>query len=188
MNKNNSKALWSYLKGVIPKKNDESLDSNIDLEELNNFFIDEPKKIMNGVKNIPTRMHYLNYSGNFEINPIKEHEVYDLIKNLDTNKATGSDELSARMIKLCGQHITPNLCSLINRSIEFSYFPKIWKRAIIKPIQKKKQPVNQYSSYRPISILNQMGKLFERYIHSQLLNYLETINFFLKINMDSEEN
>ena len=42
-----------------------------------------------------------------------EQEVYELLTNLDHNKASGPDGISARMLKGTATSIGPVLCSLI---------------------------------------------------------------------------
>ena len=46
--------------------------------------------------------------------------VDDVTKHLiglDTSKACGSDGISARLIKECGQQIAPSLCGIFNQSL-----------------------------------------------------------------------
>ncbi|KAL4112199.1 hypothetical protein QTP88_016033 [Uroleucon formosanum] len=48
--------------------------------------------------------------------------------------------------------------------LRLSYFPTIWKHAVVIVIPKAGKPKNLASSYRPISLLPTLGKLFEKLI------------------------
>ena len=43
---------------------------------------------------------------------IKKEDILSLVRNLNPNKATGSDEISGHMLKICDESVTPS-----------SYFP-----------------------------------------------------------------
>ena len=53
------------------------------------------------------------------------------------------------------------------------YFPTPWKDANVTPVDKKKDK-SLPSSYRPISLLNQLSKVMERCVHKQVYNYINT--------------
>jgi hypothetical protein len=48
--------------------------------------------------------------------------------------------------------------------LRLSYFPIIWKHAVVIVIRKVGKPKNIALSYRPISLLPTLGKLFEKLI------------------------
>merc|ERR1712030_206815 len=51
-------------------------------------------------------------------------------------------------------------------------FPSSLKFGIISPIYKKKGSTNDVSSYRPITKLSYLSKIFEKVIYSRLMNHL----------------
>jgi hypothetical protein len=53
-----------------------------------------------------------------------------------------------------------------------SHFRYSWKRATIIPIPKPNKPPSDPSSYRPISLLSIVSKLFERIIANRLVTYV----------------
>lgn len=65
----------------------------------------------------------------------------------------------------------PQLCYLYNMVIDTAAIPITWKTATITPIF---QEGNKFdiSNYRPISLLPQIVKTFEKLIHSRMYNYL----------------
>ena len=65
------------------------------------------------------------------------HEVEAVLKSLDPNKAAGSDEIPARIMKETATTIAPSLNTLFNRSLEEGYIPSDWKLANVVPVHKK---------------------------------------------------
>ena len=106
---------------------------------------------------------------------ITEREIYEGILKLDSNKGPGTDELDVKSLKQISSIIAPHLNYLFNRSIKEGIYPNILKVAKCVPIFKgapldPSLPVN----YRPISILTGINKVFERLLHDQMSQYLES--------------
>ena len=74
-------------------------------------------------------------------------EVESVLANLDTTKATGPDEISARLLKETAPVISTSLCPLYNKSLNQGVFPQEWKIANIVPVYKKgdKEYVENYN-------------------------------------------
>ena len=51
---------------------------------------------------------------------------------------------------------------IFNKSIELGVYPKIWKLANVVPIFKNKGCTNDPTNYRPISLLSNISKIFEK--------------------------
>jgi hypothetical protein len=65
-------------------------------------------------------------------------EVVAALRSLDVTKATGSDEISARLLKETAEQIAPSLTLLYNlQSLNAGVFPDEWKLANIVPVFKK---------------------------------------------------
>ena len=92
---------------------------------------------------------------------ISSDEIKDLIKLLKINKAHGHDDISVKMIKLCGDEICLPLL-IIFRNI-LGIYPSQWKLENVTPVHKKKDKQN-VGKYRPISLLPIFDKIFERII------------------------
>ena len=63
---------------------------------------------------------------------IQENDVSNLLKSLDTNKATGP--ISQMMLKQAGDTIVGSLTKLFNISLSTAQYPSQWKKAHIIPI------------------------------------------------------
>jgi hypothetical protein len=89
---------------------------------------------------------------------LTELEVQTLLSSLDTSKATGSDEIPARLLKETASVITPSICKLFNKSLKQGTVPQDWKVANVVPVHKKGD--KEYTeNYRPISLLPIISKV-----------------------------
>ena len=95
---------------------------------------------------------------NIKINP---KQVSDIIKNVNVNKAHGPDEISGRMIEICGGNITLPLSIIFNNIIKTGIFPDLWNCASVSPVHKKNSK-QEIKNYRSISLLPLFAKIFER--------------------------
>ena len=99
-----------------------------------------------------------------------QDDIAKIIQNLDPNKAHGHDNMSIRMLKICGSSIYKPLEVIFKQCIETGFFPSEWKKANIVPIHKKgdKQTLE---NYRPVSLLPICGKILERLMFNEMFNF-----------------
>ncbi|KAL9956690.1 hypothetical protein ACROYT_G038209 [Oculina patagonica] len=110
-------------------------------------------------------------SNTFSIPPITESKIIDCLKNISSNKASGIDNISARMLKLAAPIIAPSIAKLTNCSFDTSVFPQRWKTAKVTPLFKGGD-TESVNNYRPISVLPVLSKVIERHVHDSLYGYL----------------
>jgi hypothetical protein len=108
----------------------------------------------------------------FDIKFITPFEVRKIIDKLNINKSTGLDGIGPRILKYCGDTITPCIASIINNSISSGVFPDKLKEARVLPIFKSGVK-EEAENYRPISILPTISKIYERHIATQIHTYFE---------------
>ena len=65
-------------------------------------------------------------------------EITSLIRNLNPNKATGSDEISGQMLLLCDNSVVLPLKIIFDNILATSTYPDMWKLANVTPIFKKR--------------------------------------------------
>ena len=82
---------------------------------------------------------------------ITNNGVVKLLKNLDASKATGPDEISARLLKEFATEFGSVLTDIFNKSIKQCEVPKDWKQANVIPVFKKGDKYLA-SNYRPVSL------------------------------------
>ena len=99
-------------------------------------------------------------------------EVEKLLRNLDVSKALGPDNISPYVLKKCASQLAEPLAQLFNTCIEQQVWPKVWKRARVAAVHKKKSRTS-VENYRPISLLSIVGKLYEKILVKTLTSHLE---------------
>ena len=63
---------------------------------------------------------------------------------------------------------------LINYSLSLGHFPKVFKHVKIKLIPKSNKTPTDPLNYRPISLLEVHGKIYEKNINNRLRKHLES--------------
>lgn len=103
--------------------------------------------------------------------------ITNLIRSLKISSSAGCDDINAKLLK--GTiHISSKFLYLIfKQSLSTGTLPDDWKKAKIVPIFKGGRR-DAPSNYRPISLTSVPCKLLEHIIASNLMFYLESINFF----------
>ena len=101
-------------------------------------------------------------------------EVYDIINTLKSNKSPGPLKFSKHFLKLLNSHISPLISSLINRSFDESLMPECLKIGKQTPVFKGGD--NILSNYRPITVVNNIAKVFEKAVNVRLTKYLDKFN------------
>ena len=79
------------------------------------------------------------------------------------------------MIKSAKEFLVEPLTLLVNQMLQSGHFPSELKISRVKPLFKNDDPA-MFSSYRPISLLPSMSKIFEYVIFYQLFDYMCTNN------------
>lgn len=99
----------------------------------------------------------------FPIQLIKPSEVrYVLNREIKPNKCPGHDLITGKLLKELPRKAVTLISVLFNAIIRMEYFPKKWKQAQLIVIPKPGKPLNQLNSYRPISLLPILSKVFEK--------------------------
>ncbi|MBW0484589.1 hypothetical protein O181_024304, partial [Austropuccinia psidii MF-1] len=101
--------------------------------------------------------------------PVPPEEILRAINSLPNNKAAGSDTIPNEILKLAAPLLLPVLTSLFNACLVEGHYPSPWKISLTAIIRKNdKDDYSDPSAYRPIALLNTLGKLFEKVINNRL--------------------
>ena len=83
------------------------------------------------------------------------------------SNALGPDRIPLRHLKECLPAILLLLINIFDSSLQSGHFPFEWKRAIVRPLPKKKS-ASVISDFRPISILSAASKILESVAYKQI--------------------
>jgi hypothetical protein len=99
------------------------------------------------------------------------------VKSLNDASSDGFDRVSVRLIKSCLPDLAPILLMAFNNCMEAAVFPDCLKISRIVPIFKSRDRLCA-SNYCSIAVIPNFAKIFERLMHSRLVNFYESIRFF----------
>ena len=97
-----------------------------------------------------------------------DSEVFDELRKLRPDVATGPDDISSVVFRSCAQSVCCTLTSLFNLSLSQGVVPDDWKISNVTPLYKSGDTALT-SNYRPISLLSFCSKILERIIHNKLM-------------------
>ena len=104
-----------------------------------------------------------------------------IVKFLKRGKAPGPDNIHNEVLRLgTTTSLFHHLARLFTSSIQIGYIPTACKLATLRMLWKPDNLPSLTSSYRPISLMSSIMKLFERVIEQRLRSYLEDIGFINK--------
>ena len=98
-------------------------------------------------------------------------DIYKILKSMEGNKATGCDNIPAKLLIVAAHMLCEPLRYLVNLSIHTSVFPDLLKMAEVSPVYKKGDVMDR-KNYRPISILPSLSTVFEKVIVHQLMMFV----------------
>ena len=179
-----SKSYWSILKRFLNKikipsippllVNNKFIVNVVEKASMFNTYFAEQCNILKTNSVIPE----VRYRSNKHLNDITftSSDLSKIINDLNTNKAHGHDNISIKMIKMCGDTIITPLKLIFESAIKSGVFPDSWKKGNIIPVHKKENK-SLLKNYRPISLLPIFGKILEKVIYNNLYSYFEENRF-----------
>ena len=166
------KKFWSYVKSksnshcipeLVSYGNQMKSNRKDQCKLFNEFFCDQFSE--SSLYNIQ-----IDYSNDNLYNlDFSEEKIAYLLKNFDSNKSPGPDEIHGHFLKNCSSSLSKPLSILFRKSYETSIIPSEWKLANVVPIHKKGSKVD-VNNYRPISLISIIMKTYEKIIREELLN------------------
>ncbi len=184
--KHNPKKLWQNIRLFWPnsKSSQSTIKQIADITDdkqkadyLNEHFCNTGKRIQSNINHdIDWDMFMPNsLPPVFELLDFTPDDISKAIDRLSNSGASSVDDITSLMVKSCKTELLNVLCYLCNMSIRQKCYPDIWKIAQVTPLFKQGSHVDP-NNYRPISVLPTFGKLLERVIQKQCLEYLESNN------------
>ena len=119
----------------------------------------------------PLEVFYHQKTITLIITATNKEEICKII-SLNTNKFCGPNSIPTKILHFVRDQISKHLATICNLSFSIGIFPTILKTAKVITIHKKDSKL-EVSNYRPISLLSNIDKIFEKLTHSRLIEYLE---------------
>ena len=143
-------------------------------DKFNKFFVTIGPKL--DAKIDPPRVDFRTYLKNemkdsFYIDPTTSEEIIDILHECKNKQSSGWDDIPMSIIKTVGSHIAVPLAHICNLSFSSGIFPKQMKLAKVTPIYKS-EARDEFSNYRPISLLPNFSKILEKLMSNRLTNFL----------------
>ena len=105
---------------------------------------------------------------------ITEQEVERAIKGMPPKKALGRDGIPSQILQHLWPQLRPHLVQLYNASVDLQYCPEHFRQSITVVLPKPgKKDLTKVKSYRPISLLNTLGKALESILARRLAQAVE---------------
>lgn len=168
------------------KNNEIHIEDPIEIANtFNNFFVNVASKLKEPINNSSHDKlrdfcnSKLPQDTNFSIKNVEKDKILKHLSTLDSSKATGTDNIGPRLLKLAAPYIANDITYICNHSINKSTFPSKWKEAKVSPLHKT-GPHDDVNNYRPISILPVLSKVLEKHVHDCLSAYLHEHNLLHK--------
>ena len=148
--------------------------------EVNNKFIEDNHKYFYPPED-PDDYRFDVGNEHHLVEGVDAQTLIKLVKFLNRGKAPGPDTIHNEVLRLGTiTSLFHHLAKLFTSSIQLGYIPTAWKLATLRMLLKPDKLPSLTTSYRPISIISSVMKLFERVIEQRLRSHLEHIGFINK--------
>ena len=185
----NIKKVWQGIKELVNIKtknvntptsieinNSSTTDPKIICNSFNNYFVNIADDILK-TRKFDGKKHYTEYLNN----PVSNTFVFDLcdasevdviIIQLSISKASGPNSIPTKILQMISKEISSPLSKILNIAITTGTHPEKLKLVNVLPIYKKGSRL-LVSNYRPISLLSNLNKIFEKIIYKRVHNFME---------------
>ena len=110
--------------------------------------------------------------------------VLGMLRCLPPDKAPGPDGMVNRFLNECEDVVAYPLACLFHACLQLSHYPKAFKRSTTIVLRKpQKDTYTKAKSYRPIALLNTMGKVLERIVAKRMSEAAETHSLLPDVQM-----
>ena len=104
--------------------------------------------------------------------PLQLMNIYEVKRKILSLKLRSAPGITPLMLRHLSRKALTYLTQLFNHLLRLGHFPAIWRRAKVIPVPKPYKPDTDPNSYRPISLLSTLGKLFERILAARRTSFV----------------
>ena len=167
----NSKKAWTTIKKLNTEKNARTRVAAVRPDEVANQLLLNGKplnKERGYYKRMKSEMEHIMRESDEQFHPFTMEELQEAMKHLKPGKAAGLDGITTEIIQHFGIRTRSWILALLNNCATSLNIPKIWRRARVVALLKPGKDPESKKSYRPISLLCILYKLYERMIMARM--------------------
>ncbi|TFY52504.1 hypothetical protein EVJ58_g9980 [Rhodofomes roseus] len=117
----------------------------------------------------------------FEFAHVTDEQIADACHRLKEFKAAGPDGIPNEVYKRCADLLIPYLGPLFRATFDLHHYPDQWKQSITVVLRKPgRSDYSVAKSYRPIALMNCMGKILSSCVTETVEFELEKLGLFPK--------
>ena len=178
---NNAKKTWEGIRNIIKvSTKNRSLPSKIRdgtnfitdqksmAQKFNEFYVNIGNMVEEKIPKTNSKFSdFLNnpVPNSIFLSPLDDQEISDMFSKINTSKSCGPNSIPSKLLKVHAEAFFSPVKNMINSSLAEGTFPSILKIAQVCTVFKKGE-LDLRENYRPISLLSNLSKLFERAMHS----------------------
>ena len=190
-NKGNIKETWKIINCLINKKSKGTTyptEFNTSVAKVtgskniatgfNNFLVNIGPSLANDIpKSNDTFSTYLSdvVGDTLFLKPVTQAEIINLVNNTKSKKSKDHDDIDMCLVKKIITYLVIPLEHIFNIALQTGVFTEGMQIARIIPILKNGN-INDFTNYRPISLLSQFSKILEKIFHNRLMSSIEEKN------------
>ena len=186
--KDNIKLTWNTINEILRRKKKRKETSDefkcngnkiINEKEIadkfNEYFINVGPNLAKKIQEEDSGKTYASYLNEINnktafINPTNHNEIELELLSLNQTKSCGYDEISPKIAKQLGKHISKPLAHIFNLSFQTGILPEELKTSLVVPVYKSGEH-DIFSNYRPISILPCFSKILEKLMYKRIIAF-----------------
>ena len=167
---NNSKKAWTTIKKLNSEKKPQRVAA-VTPDQVANQLIQNGKpahKERGQTKKLKSEMDHALQGTEEEIEPFTMDELEEALTHSKPGKAAGIDGITTEMIQHFGPNTMKWILTMVNKCATTCSIPKKWRKARVVALLKPGKDPSSRKSYRPISLLCILYKVYERLIMARI--------------------
>lgn len=178
------RCMWRTIKTLVMRERNKEIgdvifnnvlfeDDYIISKKFNEYFVSSIEEINSSIQYKVYENLIPDVITKFQFKEIVYEDLKSVIKSM--NNKRDFNLMNAVIIHDILDLIGENLVKLINQSLTCGVFPKIFKKSLIRPIEKIKNTIES-SEFRPVNMITIEAKIYEKIVLHQLEEYFELNN------------
>lgn len=170
----NTRNFWSYVnsmrkcKNSIPKSMKYKAKSSSNDKDTADLFADHFSSVYNKSQTPSVTPNTPDQT--LDQLHISAGDLLNIINDMDDKMNIGPDLIPAFILKRTTSAISPPILKILQQSLLIGYMPYELKKSFITPVFKSGNE-NDISNYRPITILNTISKIIDKFVASKISDF-----------------